>query len=227
MTSKRQIEANRENARRSTGPKSNEGKKAVRYNALQHGLLSRDVVLPDEDEDAFEDLRNAVLAYLAPLGPVEEFLANRAVNSIWRLYRLERVEVALFHWRGYALKANSLQAKVSSFEKHETIYKDTQTNQILAEFAAQTGSEIVTTITDEAAHAKATTELNQARFERSRDETLLGRSFNEDANDADAFGKLSRYETSLERSLLRNLDALHRLQRDRQAAPVMDIEEAV
>ena len=112
MTSKRQIEANRKNARRSTGPKSNEGKKAVRLNALRHGLLARDVVLPDEDADAYEVLRIAVLADLAPSGSVEEFLAVRIVNSMWRLRRLERVEIALFHWRRYCFKVNRLEGPV-------------------------------------------------------------------------------------------------------------------
>ncbi len=94
MTSERQKAANRANARRSTGPKSLAGKRAVRLNALRHGLLARDVVLPDEPADAFEDLRNAVHADLAPSGPVEGLLADRVVNAMWRLRRLERAEAA-------------------------------------------------------------------------------------------------------------------------------------
>jgi len=51
MTSNRKAEANRRNARKSTGPKTPEGKAAVRLNALKHGLLSREVLLPGEDEE--------------------------------------------------------------------------------------------------------------------------------------------------------------------------------
>jgi hypothetical protein len=83
MTSDRQRSANRANARASTGPKTSEGKATVRLNAMQHGLLSRDVVLPGEDAEAFEDLRNRVWADLAPAGPLEELLTDRVVNAMW------------------------------------------------------------------------------------------------------------------------------------------------
>ena len=49
MTSEKQAEANRRNALNSTGPKTPEGKAAVSHNALRHGLLSRDILLPGED----------------------------------------------------------------------------------------------------------------------------------------------------------------------------------
>ena len=68
MTSERQKAANQANARRSTGPQTPEGKAVIRLNALRHGLLARDVVLPGEDADAFEDLWNQVRADLSPMG---------------------------------------------------------------------------------------------------------------------------------------------------------------
>ena len=77
MTSERQKAANRANALRSTGPKTSKGKEVVRLNALRHGLLAHDIVLPGEDEEAFEDLWNAVRANLSPVGPIEEFLADQ------------------------------------------------------------------------------------------------------------------------------------------------------
>ena len=45
---KAQIRANRENAKKSTGPRTAEGKARVSLNALKHGLLARDTVLPTE-----------------------------------------------------------------------------------------------------------------------------------------------------------------------------------
>src|SRR5215471_12119676 len=95
VTSERQKAANQANARRSTGPKTSKGKAVVRFNALRHGVLARDVVLPDEDADAFEDFRNQVRASLSPVGPVEEFYVERTVNIMWRLKRLERAETSL------------------------------------------------------------------------------------------------------------------------------------
>jgi hypothetical protein len=52
MTSEKKAEANRRNALKSTGPKTPEGKDAVRLNALKHGLLSQEILLPGEDEEA-------------------------------------------------------------------------------------------------------------------------------------------------------------------------------
>ena len=82
MTSERQKAANRANARHSTGPKTPEGKAVVSRNALRHGLRARDVVLPEEDVDAFEDLLNRVRAELSPVGPIEEaFTASLSMLS--------------------------------------------------------------------------------------------------------------------------------------------------
>jgi hypothetical protein len=81
MTSERQKIANRENALRSTGPKTPEGKAAVRFNALRHGALAQSVVIPGENADAFENLRNEVWANYSPVGPIEEFLVTRTAAS--------------------------------------------------------------------------------------------------------------------------------------------------
>jgi hypothetical protein len=59
MTSEKQARANRRNALKSTGPKTPEGKAAVHHNALRHGLLSRDVLLPGEDEAALRSWASA------------------------------------------------------------------------------------------------------------------------------------------------------------------------
>jgi hypothetical protein len=209
LASERRKAANRANARGSTGPKSPEGKRAVRLNGIRHGLLSRDVVLPGEDAGAFEGLRNRIRADLAPAGSLEEFLADRVVNAMWRLRRLERAEVALFHWRLYTFEVDRRSAAVNAFVEATH-----------GPYALPLLSEYETVITDEAAHAKAQVELDHARRERDREEVLLGRCFNADATDSDTFGKLARYETTLERSLFRALHELQRLQAARQGRPV-------
>ena len=129
MTSERQTAANRANALHSTGPKTPEGKAAVRLNACWHGLLARDVVLPEEDADAFEDLFSQVRANLSPVGPIEEFLADSVVNAMWRLRRLARAETALFHSRIHGLKADRLATQVSSYEQPHPFFPDTRRSQ--------------------------------------------------------------------------------------------------
>ena len=59
MISQRKIDANRRNARKSTGPRTEEGKDQVKLNALKHGLTARTVVLPHEDEEAYQQRREA------------------------------------------------------------------------------------------------------------------------------------------------------------------------
>jgi hypothetical protein len=209
MTSERQKAANRDNARHSTGPKTLEGKAVVRLNAIRHGLLARDVVLPGEDADAFEDLFNQVRASLSPVGPIEEFLADRVVNAMWRLRRLERAETALFHSRIHELKADRLRIQVGSY---------VQTFR---------GGSFLTDITDEAAHTEANEALARAKYERNRDEVLLGRAIDADAKEGDAFAKLARYERSLERSFHRALDELRRTQDKRQNRSSLPVLNAI
>ena len=209
MTSERQKAANRANALHSTGPRTSEGKAAVRFNAFRHGLLAQDAVLPGEDVDAFEDLWNRVRSEFSPVGPIEESLVDRLVSDMWRLQRLVRAETALMHSQVQGLMADRLTDEARSYEMYYF------------------GEPLTPDITDEVAHAKAHEALARARYERDRDEVLLGRAFDADANAADTFGKLARYERSIQRSFLRNLDELRQMQNKRQNRPSSSISDAV
>ena len=101
MTSEKQAEANRRNARKSTGPNTQEGKDAVRLNALKHGLLSQEVLLPGEDEAALRELSERVSSELRPVGELEDLLAEQIIAAFWRLRRLRRVEAGIFAWEFY------------------------------------------------------------------------------------------------------------------------------
>jgi len=84
-----------------------------------------------------------------------------------------------------------------------------------------------TVITDEASRKEAKEALVQAEYERDRDEVLLGRALDADAKEGDAFAKLSRYERSIERSLLRNLNELRQMQDKRRYRRSSSISDAV
>jgi hypothetical protein len=210
MTSERQKAANRANARHSTGPKTPEGKAVVRLNAVKHGLLARDAVLPDEDADAFEDLWNGVWAELSPVGPIEDLLVERIINSVWRLRRSARAETALFHWRVYWLKAIRLGERVRSHEK-----------------AAIDMPSLFTIVPDKASHSEAREALEEVKAERDRDEVLLGCAFDADAQEGNTLAKLARYEARLERTLFRNLNELRKLQDKRRNRRSSSISDAV
>jgi hypothetical protein len=214
MTSERQRAANQANALHSTGPKTPEGKAAVRFNAFRHGLLARDAVLPGEDADAFEDLWNQVRAKCSPVGPIEEFLAERVVNTMWRLRRLARAETALLYSRVHELKASRLENEVRSYEK-----------TVIEGIPVRDGFSVSTEITDEASYTEAVEALEQAKAERDRDEVLLACVLSSDRNDT--LDKLARYERSLERSLDRALKELREEQDRRRNRPSPRISDVV
>src|SRR5262245_53503403 len=89
MTSQRQIEANRRNAQKSTGPRTAEGKKKVRLNAVKHGLTAETVVLPHEDSRAYQERVDAWTKELNPRGDLGRYLAERAAKISWQLDRAD------------------------------------------------------------------------------------------------------------------------------------------
>jgi len=92
MASQKQIEANRRNARKSTGAWTEEGKAVVAANALTHGLRSERIIAPGEDADEFDQFAAAMIAQLAPASPLERVFAERVVQAAWRLRRAIRLE---------------------------------------------------------------------------------------------------------------------------------------
>jgi hypothetical protein len=91
MPTAKQIAANRLNARKG-GVKTEEGKAVVRLNAVSHGLLSKEVLLPGEDGCRLAALRQQYLEQLQPEGVLENLLVERIVSSYWRLRRAIRIE---------------------------------------------------------------------------------------------------------------------------------------
>ena len=96
MTSTAQVNANRANAQKSTGPRTAQGKAVAAQNAVRHGLLAKEVVIKGEDPGEFEFYREQMLAELAPAGQMESMLAQRIVGLSWRLRRAERLQTAAF-----------------------------------------------------------------------------------------------------------------------------------
>jgi len=87
MATEAQVQANRLNAGRSTGPRTAEGKATASQNSLKHGLFAREGVIRGEDGEEFEMHREMLLEQLNPAGPLEQILAARIVDLTWRLRR--------------------------------------------------------------------------------------------------------------------------------------------
>src|SRR4051812_34889855 len=97
MATPKQIEANRRNAQRSTGPKTDEGKSRSALNALKHGLCAETFVLPNEDPDAFQARLDEWVNSDpgAADDPARRALLKRAAVADWRLDRCLRHEAAV------------------------------------------------------------------------------------------------------------------------------------
>ena len=89
MVSTKQLEANRRNAALSTGPRTEEGKSAVRLNALQHGLRARSVLLPGENVEDYHQLCADLEDNWQPRNRTEQLLVEQMAVAQWKLARLE------------------------------------------------------------------------------------------------------------------------------------------
>ena len=94
--SERRIQANRRNALRSTGPKTERGKRTVARNAIKHGILAREVVITagdgKESSEEFQALIEQLWEEYEPVGVVEELLVKRIAACWWRTARVLRAE---------------------------------------------------------------------------------------------------------------------------------------
>ena len=209
MATRAQNAANRRNAKKSSGPRTAEGKAKSRMNALKSGLSSPGVVvLPTESQEEFEAFRDALLADLDPVGAVEEQLATEVVESSWRLRRAPNIELGvLAHGvadseKRYLLGLKCALPAVSPDVPGAKVAEFFQDPQTVVESPNEELLEYLKGRLGEALDAKRS---NEAR---------LAAGFIEDATGPNALAKLSRYETAAFR---RRNQALERLEA-RQAA---------
>ena len=156
-TSQKQIEANRENAKRG-GVKTDEGKAVSRYNAIKHGLLSKEVLLDGEDEKTLIEIGRRLRTELQPQTELELVLVDRITANVWRLRRVMQIE-----------------REMIDNDRNDTFGNEKKT---------------------------------------------LGKALSYDFANYDTYGKLIRYETSIERGIFKALHELQRLQSVRNGESV-------
>jgi hypothetical protein len=198
-----QDEANRRNGRLSRGRKTPGGKAVSAKNALKHGLLSREVLLPDEDAGAFAQLGRRLGEALDPVGELELVLAERIIALAWRLRRLGRIEAGILTWE----KADIMMLRAEK-GKHRA------RGEAIENGLARRGSKSRARLEGERS------EKQQLEDAQETDLATRGVIFLRDAGGTNALSKLSRYETSMERSLYKTLHELQRLQAARQGKTV-------
>jgi hypothetical protein len=92
MASPAQLQANRLNALKSTGPSSVEGKAVTRFNSLKTGVDSKTILLPGEDPEALAALSEHYYKQFAPEGPEQTALCDTVIRADWDMRRFERIE---------------------------------------------------------------------------------------------------------------------------------------
>ena len=96
MASQRQMEANRKNAKKSTGPRSVEGKAVSSRNALKSGIdAAAETALPFENRDHLETLKNEYYERFAPSTPEQRCFVDQLINDEWLLRRFRVAEAQM------------------------------------------------------------------------------------------------------------------------------------
>ncbi len=99
MTSFRQFEANRRNAQKSSGPKTEEGKRRSRRNAVRHGLCAETVIEIIEDIEDYQGFESAIIADFDAETAVERELVLRLASLLWRIRRATAIETDLIRFQ--------------------------------------------------------------------------------------------------------------------------------
>ncbi len=162
MSTQKQTEANKNNAQQSTGPKTDEGKAVSKYNAIKHGLLSKEGLLEGEDEAILIEIGKRLRTELGPQTELELVLVDRITANVWRLRRVMKIE-------------------------REMMDDDRFTTDYLGKTTEKT----------------------------------LGEALSYDFANNDTYGKLIRYEASIERGIYKALHELQRLQAARNGEKVL------
>ena len=117
MATEAQLNANRANAQHSTGPRTTQGRSAIRHNHMNHGLTAAFVVLPGEDSAAFDELLLDLTHYFSPANKTEQLLVATVAQRYWLTQRAIRLQQQVLEkgaiWGGPSPSAshNATQAK--------------------------------------------------------------------------------------------------------------------
>jgi hypothetical protein len=201
MTSCRQIEANRRNALKSTGPKTDAGMQVSRCNAVRHGLTAETVLSALEDAEDYKAFETAITADYDAQSAVERELVLRLASILWRLRRVTSMETGLFEIQAQQLHDLRQNRQLLS-NSHEVIH---------------TAFGWVESASGDAASSRAATNietLSDSEMKVDATAVELSRCFLRLANLPNfALDRLSRYEATLWRQAGRILHALEILDR--------------
>jgi hypothetical protein len=202
MTSFRQIEANRRNALRSTGPTTEDGKRRSQ-NAVRHGLCAETVIEIVEDTDDYSGFEAAVIADYDAQTAVERELVLRLASLLWRLRRTTAIETDLLRIQAEILRDRQHRCEPQNQpeQRHTVLYR-------ILDPAIPPSQRLGDTHHDEHSH------LAPCSASPVNPQRQLTYSFLRLANlDHGIFERLGRYESALWRQMLQTLLVLQSARR--------------
>jgi hypothetical protein len=118
IVSDNKVRANRENAKKSTGPKTLSGKEKVSGNALTHGLTAEKHVIIGESIEEFNTFKESMLKVYEPIGVYQEEIFIKLVELLWRLRRVGLIETGIYGNEILEFDADSYKPQVSEKIMH-------------------------------------------------------------------------------------------------------------
>lgn len=117
MATDKQIEANRRNAQKSTGPRTEEGKHHSRLNAFTHGLTGQLDIMTGEDKEAHDAFIAGIVLSLKPADALENQFAHSIAESYWRMNRVAVIENALLAEGNYVVFPHNQDTPYSDLQR--------------------------------------------------------------------------------------------------------------
>ena len=202
MTTKNQIEANKQNALVSTGPSTSEGKAIVAQNAVKHGIFAKDLVITTgdgkENAQEYRELLDGLILSLKPSGQMECLLVEKIAVDYWRLRRVLRFE------SGSIRKV--LDMAISDYYDKTDYFgnKEHKGNEEIDEEISEHQD------TQDKTSQKRISELKRQKLKNKLAEEVAVKIGSLPAGDD--WNKVIKYEKAVQRSILQNLALLKRLQ---------------
>ena len=186
MSSERKIEANRENAKHSTGPKTEEGQAQSSQNARKHGLSSATIFVPPGREEELKEMYTTYFDEIKPIGEIQTTYFEQLVHSVWNLNIARQLLVRALNDLDDKKISNAnryIAQYERSFAKAHKAIKDEQTDlalRAIPENEPIAGLPIccsIKTISNEATKTAALQERTQRPVRRAAILANIGASF--------------------------------------------------
>jgi hypothetical protein len=222
MSSNLRRQASQLKGAKSPGPVTEAGKAIASKNALRHGLLSRDALLPSEDPAEYKTFCEEFYRAFQPVGAAERFCVEQMIDAAWRLRRVPAIEAGMLRMQMFAervptvppeptLPIPGLPASVASLSVPPAVWRRYRRDSKSYEKAV-------------ADRDRALRRVDQRRNRREND---LGRAFAA-VEATDGISKLQRYQSKHERLFRRFWKMLRELQaariHEKRTSQVIDVE---